>query len=938
MTIETTDSTPVARHRFVTGIDRTRGTLTSLMCQDDTFPTDYLFGDGLGVVELAFRSSKSAWQQTSTKDAGVVCNCAQMDNGNTWEIVHRHVSESAAGVRAPLLRQTFENQGDTLVWTLEVRNRQDVPLEVGDLGLPLLFSTNYVQDNQTTYTQRVVRHSWVSGDGSFIVLTRPNGVPPFLVMAPLPGTRLEYFTRAGGGTGWEGIYTAFVHSKASGERETRGSWRMARTSAILAPAGSEGDTARYAFRFRWAADYDDVRSILVEEGLFDIQVAPGMTLPTDLQAFLSLRSHHEAVTVRSEFPEQTHIEELAPLGDARRYKITFSRLGENLLTVCYGEGRELYLEYFVTQPLETLIRKRAAFITANQQIRDPEKWYDGLFSLWDMQECMLRTPDDLDGLAYPYMVGGSDDPCLCKAPYLAAANLHYPNPEEIAAIEYYLEHFVWGKLQRTDREHPHPYGVYGVDHWYQNRNSGVGFDSGGHGLEHLWRTFDYPHLILLYFTMHRIAGLYPELVHYLDARAYLQRAYGTAIAFFRVPYNIKMGEPFFLQGWSDWAYKQGNFHELVIPELILSLQAAGMEDEARELRTEWEKKVTYFVYDHPYPFGSEMFFDSTGFESTHMVAKYGLENRIEQGAGRWYDKNLNRWYEHPEIRREDFRRFMESEIQANIAARGWLETAYYLLGSDLRQGGNSDYLLSYMTQMGGWSILDYGLFHADEPAPYLRLGYASYLASWALVNAGDEASGYGFWYPGGKNDGAAGWGFKAEQYGRTWMGRRDTLAQGRGIWRYDGEIDGGFTGGLRTAATVVMDDPLFGLIALGGTVNRTADELHIVPRDGLRQRLHLLAVQPALHIELNRDGFAADTPITISADLRRIVFTLENRYPSTHVTKIRIAGLPSACYCAIINDSAIAPAHGADKSLCEFHLPVGEAVAYRIVIQCTQSS
>ena len=34
--------------------------------------------------------------------------------------------------------------------------------------------------------------------------------------------------------------------------------------------------------------------------------------------------------------------------------------------------------------------------------------------------------------------------------------------------------------------------------------------------------------------------------------------------FFTVPYNIKMGERWDFRGWCDWAYKQGNFHELII--------------------------------------------------------------------------------------------------------------------------------------------------------------------------------------------------------------------------------------------------------------------------------------------------------------------------------------------------------------------------------------
>jgi len=133
---------------------------------------------------------------------------------------------------------------------------------------------------------------------------------------------------------------------------------------------------------------------------------------------------------------------------------------------------------------------------------------------------------------------------------------------------------------------------------------------------------------------------------------------------------------------------------------------------------------------------------------------------------------------------------MENEIAANIAARGWLETNFYQLGSDLRQHGNSNYLLSYMTQMGGWSILDYALYYAKDPEKYMRLGYASHLGSWALMNTGTPATNYGYWYPGRENDGAAAWAYGPEKYFRTWAGP----SQARGAWAYDGEIDSGFSG------------------------------------------------------------------------------------------------------------------------------------------------
>ena len=48
---------------------------------------------------------------------------------------------------------------------------------------------------------------------------------------------------------------------------------------------------------------------------------------------------------------------------------------------------------------------------------------------------------------------------------------------------------------------------------------------------------------------------------------------------------------------------------------------------------------------------------------------------------------------------------MDFQLLLNMSDRGWLETTYYQLGSDYR--GNLTYLLSYMSQMGGWSILDH---------------------------------------------------------------------------------------------------------------------------------------------------------------------------------------------------------------------------------------
>jgi hypothetical protein len=251
-----------------------------------------------------------------------------------------------------------------------------------------------------------------------------------------------------------------------------------------------------------------------------------------------------------------------------------------------------------------------------------------------------------------------------------------------------------------------------------------------------------------------------------------------------------------------------------------------------------------------------------------------------------------------------------------VTDRGWLETTYYQLGSDYR--GSMTYLLSYMSQMGGWAVLDYALHFASEPADYLRLGYASTLSSWALVNSGDSDSGFGYWYPSPNNDGAAGGGFMPEPLGRAWIGKDVT----RGAWHYSAEQDVGFCGALRAHATVLARDPLFGELAYGGVVTRTATRVQVIPRDGLRVRFHVVRDRQRAHLTLDHDGFARERPVAVEDDLSRIAFTIENRTGGAHQTGLRVAGLPEGTYDVTLNRRIVATVRGGTAER-QVILPVG---------------
>jgi len=873
--------------------------IASLKFPHDAFDTDYIAqGATLGDVSVRYRIGGGKWREALTPrmaEDGRRRTTDPMNNPPRYGVVYSFSQRYGWGDDLEL-SERYRVDGDSLVWTLHFRNLTDEPIEIGDIALPLPFNTRKGWDRSETETRRVIPHSFISGHGSFIFWMRPNSVGPFLMMMPLGNcppfeaagvfrpTKLEF--SGGVQQGQDRWDQVFIHSAFSGaaERQRGGHWRQPHTSVTLTAMSTPGSEVLYGFKFRWADGYDRVRDVLYEEGLFDVNIVPGMTVPEDLEAMFSLRTKNVIKEVTPEYPDQTKIEDLGERAkDTHVYRVKFSRRGENLLTVNYGQAQTMVLEFFVTEPVETLIKKRSAFLATKQLIRDPGKWYDGLVGEWDMKNMKLLTPDNVDDARDPGSLGGfgrrmdtliSGDPSLCKAPYIAAKNAHFPSQEEMEALDYHLKNYFWGKMQFTDREGPLPYAIFEQPAGFlKKRAEHESLEPARPGAwrVQISRAYNYPHYIMLYFNMYRAAKNYPALKTELSREEYLRRAFGTAKAYFSLPYQRNPLEHNFWYNKPS-AQTTGMYNEMVIPDLIDELSANGMKTEADWLRGEWEKKVAYFVKEDPYLWGSEFAFDPTAFESTHALARYAAENAFQPGS-------------RLDMSAEQVTGFMEKQIQANIAARGWLETSYYLLGGERS--------LRYMSQMAGWSVLDYALYFAKDPVKYLRLGYASYLSSWALMNTGTQESNYGYWYPGRENDGGAGSAFMMQPQGRVWL---DGALHPRGAWPYGGEIDLGFAGALRTAATVVADDPLFGLIAYGGGVSQTAKGIEVVPKDGLRERFHVIRGEQRFHLILDQDGFAKDKPIFVDNSLSEIRFTLENRGGEQHVARLKVSGLPAGNY------------------------------------------
>jgi hypothetical protein len=861
------------------------GAITGLKNADDKSNTEYLIaGRRLGDVVLRYRIAGGDLQEVQTaklaRNGEIRANFgpASREHSTVYTVVKDKKDSNSKDKPEDILaiHVTLALSEQAILWKLNVRNLSDSPVEIADLAVPLPLGSSFGRNGRTG--TMILKHSFISGHGSFLFWTPGNSASPSLVLTPLDNTSLEYWNVESRGMG--GGYSVFIHSAAAGAvaKEKGCNWRQPHTSLTIAPKGSPGDCRQYGFKFQWAEDYDTARKILVEGGKIDVHVVPGMTVPSDLNVRVALVTRQKINAVEAEFPDSTQIKPLDSKDDRTHvYQISFSKLGENRLKISYGDDRHMFLEFFCTEPIEALIKKRAAFI-ARCQHRDPDKWYNGLISEWNMETRILLGPDNYDRISgFRIYEVSCDDPGLCKPAFLAAKNAEHPLQNEVDVLDYYIQHFVWGGLQRTTDE-TYSYGIYGIPDWKKNRDSR---DPGRNGKLHLWRIYDYSHVVLMYFSMYRTAKYHPQIKTAMKAEEYLQRAYGTALAMFTVPNEIEKWE----------AYGTGLYNELIIPDLIGELQAAGMNDQANRLREHWERKVRTFVNDKPDLFQSEYPFDSTGFEATHALAKYAIKHADTPAA----ENKIG-------ITPEKAREFMQKQIASNIFCRGWLEPAYYLLGSDYRGSAGNSYTLSYMSQMGGWSVLDYGLYFAGDPSPYLRLGYASFLSSWALMNTGTPESNYGYWYPGKENDGGAGGGFEPAAFGMTWLGQ----PHHRGSWYYSCEIDLGYCGALRTAATILTDDPIFGRICLGGDWLAKDEGIYVNLKDGLRKRFHAMLDEGRLHLVLDNDRFAASEPIFIKQDFSEMHFTLETDNPERHSAKLHTAGLPSGKYSVGDNQGSVA--------------------------------
>ena len=94
--------------------------------------------------------------------------------------------------------ESFQFEGDQLNWTITLANNTAGDIEVGDLAVPTRMAEGTPGRRGDIYTQKLLRHSLIAGNGSWMFWARSNGVGPYLLMTTVGATSLEYFDNTGG--------------------------------------------------------------------------------------------------------------------------------------------------------------------------------------------------------------------------------------------------------------------------------------------------------------------------------------------------------------------------------------------------------------------------------------------------------------------------------------------------------------------------------------------------------------------------------------------------------------------------------------------------------------------------------------------------------------------------------------------------------------------
>jgi hypothetical protein len=586
----------------------------------DFTPSDSLkvrSGDGLyhlGDINLRLRTGdEQEWKKynTSAKRAAVKILAA---SGNVLA-----AADLAATLPAdiPLVVKRFwELQGGQLVLRFELKNKSAKSVEIGALGIPMIF--NNILEGKTldqSHADNVFYDPYIGNDAGYLQVARLSGQQPTLVVTPYGKTPFEAYNPllddpTPRGIVFEGFYEWMVHSKAYAENEWKSAeqWN-APTSAILKP----GETRSYGLKFLLSGSVKNIENTLIANNKPVAMSVPGYVLPQDVNAKLFIKYSKKVKSIQIEPKHALTVTAAAATKNAwKTYSVKGNTWGRARLTITYEDGLTQTVNYKVIKPEAEVIAAYGNFLTTKQWFDQPDPIFKRNPSVitYDYEKQQQVVQDNRAWIAGLSDEGGAGS-------WLGAMmkQLVQPVKSEVAKLQTFVDTVMYGRIQLNAGDKK--FGVKKSLFYYapdslpkETYSKDINFKTWSawplKEADNLGRSYNYPHVAVAHWTLYRLARNYKGLVDEQKWKENLTNAAETGLAMVKLaPYYAQFGQ------------MEGTVFFLILKDL----QNEGLTELAGKLEAAMKKRADHWR-SLKYPFGSEMPWDSTGQEEVYVWSKY----------------------------------------------------------------------------------------------------------------------------------------------------------------------------------------------------------------------------------------------------------------------------------------------------------------------------
>jgi hypothetical protein len=514
------------------------------------------------------------------------------------------------------VKRIWEMQNGKLVLRFELKNKTDKNVEIGALGIPMIFD-NILEGRtlEQTHAKNVFYDPYIGKDAGYLQVTRLSGHAPSLIVAPLGHTPFEAYNplnddKTPRGIAFEGFYEWMVYSKAYAENEWKNAaqWNTP-TSTILKP----GETRSYALQFILSGTAKNIESKLIENKRPVAMSVPGYVLPRDVEAklFINYPKKIKSIQVQPENALKVSVTGLTKNG-WKSYSIKGNTWGRARLSITYEDGLEQTINYKVIEPESEVIASYGHFLTTKQWFNQPDPIFKRSPSsiTYDNEKQQQVTQDNRAWIAGLSDEGGAGS-------WLGAVMKQLVQPEkgEVDKLKQFVDTVMFGRIQLKDG--PQKYGVKKSLFYYAPDSlpkdtyaANINFKTWSawpkKEADNLGRSYNYPHVAAAHWVMYRLARNYKGLVDEQSWKQHLIDAAETGMAMVNIaPYYAQFGQ------------MEGTIFYLILTDL----KNEGLTEEAIKLENEMKKRANHWR-SLQYPFGSEMPWDSTGQEEVYVWSSY----------------------------------------------------------------------------------------------------------------------------------------------------------------------------------------------------------------------------------------------------------------------------------------------------------------------------